>query len=216
MSSPEQAPGVIPLVFESGVVNIDKEGVLHVHLTHSPDAPHPMVTHPDGEETTIPGSAKEVCLSGGDRTNIRVRCSMHETDVLPQGFVFRIEGWDRLQLEMSGDLTVVLAGLHEPPLWFQPGKVHRFDGPDDGVRIHVDSQPLESPRIPRPSTPTPRPSPAASSGPAASPGPAASGTSGTSGSSGSSSASEGGRGCGGLLLMLLMLGCALSSVSVML
>jgi len=203
--SSEQAPGLIPLVFESGVVNIDEEGVLHVHLPHGPDAPHPMVTHPDGEETTIPADATEVRLNGGARNNIRVRCSLDETDELPQGFVFRIEGWQLVQLEMSGDLTVTLDGLFTPPSWFQPGKVHRFDGPGGAVRIFTGSQPLVAARppsapTPRRSSPTPpserptsapRPEPGRSEAPAGSP---------------SGPRTDSRRGCAGLLILLLALG----------
>jgi hypothetical protein len=188
----EQPPGVYPLIFESGVVRIDEDGVLHVHLTHGPEAPHPLATHPDGEQTTIPGAATAVTLAGGDRDTVRVRCSMRETDALPDGFVFRIEGWRLVQLEMSGDLTVVVEGIHTPPPWFQPGKVHRFDGPEGDVRIHTSSQPLVASKPPAPSPP-PRPPPAASPSPA--PG---------------SSAPTGG--CGSLLVVVLAVGWALGSL----
>lgn len=191
----EQPPGVFPLIFESGVVRIDDDGVLHVHLSHGPEAPHPMVTHPEGEETTIPGSATAVTLAGGDRTAVRVRCSMHETDDLPDGFVFRIEGWQLLQLEMSSDLTVVVEGVHAPPSWFQPGKVHRFDGPEGDVRIHTSSRPLVA-------SPPPRPAPRRTPRP-------------PQGASASSKRGSAG-GCGSLLVAILAVGWALGSISAVL
>lgn len=142
MSSFEPPSGTFPLVFESGVINLDEDGVLHVHLTHSPDNPHPMLTHPEGEETTIPADASEVRLDGIEGEEIKLRCGISETDTLPSGFVFHIVGWRLLQLEMSGDLTVIMGEMHEIPNWFQDGKVHRFDGPDEGVQRYKGSQPL--------------------------------------------------------------------------
>lgn len=144
MSSFEPSDGTFPLVFESGVINLDESGVLHVHLTHSPDNPHPMLTHPDGEETTIPANDSEVHLNGIEDEKIHLRCGIRETDTLPSGFVFHITGWRLLQLEMSGDLTVVMGEMHEIPGWFHNEKIHRFDGPDEGVRLYTGSQPLST------------------------------------------------------------------------
>ena len=142
MSSFEPPSGTFPLVFESGVINLDEKGVLHVHLTHSSENPHPMLTHPDGEETTIPAKASEVYLDGIEDEEVNIRGGIGETDTLPSGFVFHIIGWRLLQLEMSGDLTVVMGEMQQIPDWFQNEKVHRFDGPDKGVRLYKDSQPL--------------------------------------------------------------------------
>ena len=142
MSSFEPPSGTFPLVFESGVINLDESGVLHVHLTHSPDNPHPMLTHPDGEETTIPAEISEVHLDGIEGGKINIRGGISETDTLPSGFIFHITGWRLLQLEMSGDLTVVMGEMQQIPDWFQNEKVHRFDGPDEGVRLYKDSQSL--------------------------------------------------------------------------
>ena len=142
MSSFEPPSGTFPLVFESGVVNLDEHGVLHVHLTHSPDEPHPMLTHPDGEETTIPAEVSEVYLDGIEGEEVKLRCGIGETDVLPSGFVFHIVGWRLLQLEMSGDLTVVMGEMQKIPDWFQNEKIHRFDGPEEGVLLYKGSQPL--------------------------------------------------------------------------
>ena len=147
MSSFEPSDGTFPLVFESGVINLDKDGVLHVHLTHSPDNPHPMLTHPDGEETTIPPKDSEVYLDGIEGETILLRCGIRETNTLPSGFVFHITGWRLLQLEMSGDLTVVMGEMHEIPGWFQNEKIHRFDGPEEGVRLYTGSQPLTTSNI---------------------------------------------------------------------
>ena len=153
----DQPAGTFPLVFESGVVSLDEEGVLHVYLSHSPDAPHPMVTHPDGEETFIPMSVFEATITGSDEGPIRVLTGMREASELPDGFVFQLKGWQLCQLEMSGDLTVVFSGIEDPPEWFQPGKVHRFDGPDDGVCIFKDSLPLSNVEIPKVKPKKPKP-----------------------------------------------------------
>ena len=140
--SEEQSPGTFPLVFESGVVNLDEDGTLHIHLSHSESSPHPVVTHPEGSESTIPGDASEAHLTGDDSSPIRLRCGFREAETLPEGFVFHIKGWKMFQLEMSGDLTVVLTGIDAPPPWFQAGKIHRFDGPEEGVRLYKGSQPI--------------------------------------------------------------------------
>ena len=123
MSSFEPPIGTFPLVFESGVINLDENRVLHVHLTHNPDNPHPMLTHPDGEETTIPAKDSEVYLDGIESEEIKILSGISETDNLPSGFIFHITGWRLLQLEMSGDLTVVMGEMHETPDWFQEKKV---------------------------------------------------------------------------------------------
>ena len=142
--------GTFPLVFESGVINIDDDGTLHIHLSHSIEAPHPMVTHPDGSETTIPGNTSEVHLVGPENETTVVRCGLRETDDLPSGFVFHLKGWKLLQLELSGDLTVVMSGIEEVPEWFQVGKIHRFDGPENGVKLFSGSQPLVEGSQPQP------------------------------------------------------------------
>ena len=191
--SSEQPPGVYPLIFESGVVNVDEDGVLHVHLSHSSDDPHPMVTHPEGEETVIPGDVTEAHIQGGPGTNTRLRCSLREADSLPDGFVFHIQGWRLLQLEMSGDLTVVVEGVFDPPPWFQPGKVHRFDGPEGEVRLFKDSQPLVAPQATPPKRPIPEWTPSSSRG-----------SSKKSDASKSSSKDASKSGCAGLLVLLLL------------
>ena len=142
MSSFEPPSGTFPLVFESGVINLDEKGVLHIHLTHSPEHPHPMLTHPEGEETTIPAQESEVYLDGIEGEEIKLRCGIGETDTLPTGFVFHIVGWRLLQLEMSGDLTVVMGEMQKIPDWFHNEKIHRFDGPDEGVLLYKGSQSL--------------------------------------------------------------------------
>jgi hypothetical protein len=49
---------------------------------------------------------------------------------------------------MSGDLTVVLSGVEALPDWMRAGVVHRFDGPDDGVRLWSGSEPPPQPTPP--------------------------------------------------------------------
>ena len=141
--SNEQPKGTFPLVFESGVLNVDKEGVLHVHLSHSPQSPHPMVTHPEGGESTIPPNESEAFIEGNQEETIVLRCGLKETETLPTGFTFHLKGWKLMQLEMSGDLTVVMSDLQDAPNWFQPGKIHRFDGPESGVRLYAGSESLK-------------------------------------------------------------------------
>ena len=142
MTSYGSPTDTFPLVFESGVVNICEDGTVEVHLSHSKDEPHPMKTHPDGQDTTIPKRESEVDLVGTDRETVKVQGGIAETDTLPVGFVFRIKGWRLIQLEMSGDLTIVMAKMEDVPDWFQPGKIHRFDGPEEGVRLYTGSQPF--------------------------------------------------------------------------
>ena len=158
MASQDLPYGTFPLVFESGVINIDEEGILHIHLSHGPETPHPLVTHPDGEETNIPGNVSEANLVGNENETTVVRCGLKETDDLPTGFVFHLKGWKLLQLELSGDLTVVMAGMKDVPEWFQHGKIHRFDGPENGVHLFSGSQPLverEQQQDPLPKPPRP-------------------------------------------------------------
>ena len=142
MTSHDAPSGTFPLVFESGVLNLDEEGILHIHLSHKSDAPHPMLTHPEGEETTIPSTLSEVHLLGTGCETVTLRCGLNEVDTLPTGFVFHIKGWKLVQLEMSGDLTVVMEDMEKIPTWFQYGKIHRFDGPEEGVRLYTGSRPL--------------------------------------------------------------------------
>ena len=142
MTSFASSTGTIPLVFESGVLNICEDGTVEIHLSHSVEEPHPMMTHPDGGETNIPKKLSQVDLVGNDRGTVSISCGIPEVDTLPTGFVFRIKGWKHIQLEMSGDLTVVMSEMEETPDWFQLEKVHRFDGPEDGVRLYSGSQPF--------------------------------------------------------------------------
>ena len=142
MTSYQSPTGTYPLVFESGVINIDENGVLHFHLSHSEDHPHPMLTHPEGGESFIPSGVSEVELTGHEQETVKIRCGLTETDTLPTGFVFSIKGWKLVQVEMSGDVTIVMGGMDAVPNWFQPGKIHRFDGPEDGVKLYSGSRPL--------------------------------------------------------------------------
>ena len=150
--------GTIPLVFESGVINICEDGTVEIHLSHSSEEPHPMMTHPDGGETNIPKKLSEVELVGNDRETVSISCGLPEVDTLPTGFVFRIKGWRHIQLEMSGDLTVVMTEMEDTPDWFQLEKIHRFDGPEDGVSLYSGSEPFVEKKVQtRPAPPPPEP-----------------------------------------------------------
>ena len=126
-----------------------------------------MMTHPDGGETNIPKKLSQVDLVGNDRETVSISCGIPEVDTLPTGFVFRIKGWRHIQLEMSGDLTVVMTEMEETPDWFQLEKIHRFDGPESGVSLYSGSQPFVDKKVqtrppPAPTEPpkSPEPSPA--------------------------------------------------------
>ena len=51
------------------------------------------------------------------------------------------KGYEFIQVEMSGDVSILIRNATALPEWFVPGKVHRFDGPEDGVRIWGQSAP---------------------------------------------------------------------------
>lgn len=203
MTSYGSPTDTFPLVFESGVVNICEDGTVEVYLSHSKDDPHPMKTHPDGEDTTIPKRESEVNLVGEDRETVKVQGGISETDTLPTGFVFRIKGWRLIQLEMSGDLTIVMAEMEDVPDWFQPGKIHRFDGPEGGVSLYTESQPFVSkntrtrPTLPK-SEPVSKPKEAAPKN-----------TSSNNNNTGTQSKS----GCGLMAILFTIVGVGLSSMS---
>ena len=180
-----------PIVFESGVLRFDEDGTLYVHLSHSADAPHPLLTQPDGEDGTVPVSVSEGSCIGGGSGSYRSRASLPEADTLPEGLTLIFRGYEFVQVEMSGDVSVLMRAPESLPEWFTPGKVHRFDGPEDGVRLWTESsQPPAPPplRAPEP-TPPPQSGPASQSGPAP-----------------SSAAPKAGRsGCGVLLALLAVL-----------
>lgn len=206
MTSFESPTGTIPLVFESGVLNICEDGTIEVHLSHSEDEPHPMMTHPEGEQTNIPKRLSKVELVGDDRETVKIRCGLPETDTLPTGFVFRIKGWRLVQLEMSGDLTIVMAEMEETPDWFQFEKIHRFDGPEGGVSLYTGSQPLvETKNRARPVTPKPQPTTAKPEEK----------KSETNKSSHNYTQSKPKSGCGLLVTFLIIAGIGLSSMSLL-
>ena len=147
-------PGTFPLVFESGVISFDDQGGLHVHLSHSADAPHPLQTHPDGGDGFVPVGTDRAELVG-DTVGGSVFAGMLEADELPQGLELIIRGYKTVKLEASGDLTVVVEGVSQPPEWFQTGKVHRFAGPDAAPRLWTGSAPVPK------RTPKARPAPQA-------------------------------------------------------
>ena len=154
-----------PIVFESGVLRFEDDGTLHVHLSHSADAPHPLIIQPDGDGDTVPvGVSAAVCTGSGDG-HFRSQASLLEAEALPEGLVLMFRGYEFVQVEMSGDVSVLMRAPESLPDWFVPGKVHRFDGPEDGVRIWSgSSKPPAPPKPPaRPPIPPRRPDPAPSS-----------------------------------------------------
>ena len=206
MTSFESPTGTTPLVFESGVINICEDGTIEVHLSHSEEEPHPMLTHPDGGETNIPKRLSKVELVGDDRETVKIRCGLPEVDTLPTGFVFRIKGWRLAQLEMSGDLTIVMAGMEDTPDWFQPEKIHRFDGPEGGVSLYAGSLPLvETKNRARPVTPKPQATTAKADGK----------NSEANKASHNYTQSKPKSGCGLLVTFLIIAGIGLSSMSLL-
>ena len=185
-----------PVVFESGVLRFDDDGTLHVHLSHSADAPHPLAIQPGGEDdAVVEPSISEVRCEGTGEGHYRSRASLPEAETLPEGLVLTFQGYEFVQVEMSGDVSVLVRGAESLPDWFIPGKVHRFDGPEDGVRIWRDSSKPPAPpplRVPDP----PRSSASSSS---------ASSSSASSPSSSSAKTSGGKSGCGLLVVLLVML-----------
>ncbi len=54
-----------PVVFESGVLRFDDDGTLHVHLSHSAVAPHPLAIQPGGEDdAAVATSVSEAACEG--------------------------------------------------------------------------------------------------------------------------------------------------------
>ena len=116
----------LPLVFESGVFVFDEDGTLHVHLTHSVDDPHPMVTHPEGREAHIPAESVAVAVTG-QGGKCEVRGYFREAEDLPEGaWVLTLADYDFVQVEGSGDVSVLVRDPVALPDWFDAGKVHRF------------------------------------------------------------------------------------------
>lgn len=149
----DQPPGAYPLVFETGVISFDEEGALHVHLSHGPDAPHPVQTHPEGQDGHVPPRVSRVELVG-DAARGAVHGGLLPTDQRPTGLEVVVRGYRSVKLEASGDLTVVLEGVKDPPAWFTAGKVHRFAGPDGPPRLWSGSAPPPVRKV------EPRPAPA--------------------------------------------------------
>ncbi len=120
------SPDSLPLVFESGVLRFDDDGALHVYLVHSPDDPHPMVTHPDGRDAHVPAEGTSIELTGAGGKG-EVRGHFPQVADLPEGaFVLTVRGYDFVQVEGSGDVSVLVRNPAAVPDWFDPGKVHRF------------------------------------------------------------------------------------------
>ena len=151
--------GTMPVVFESGVIWFDENGALHVCLTHSETEPHPLKTHPNGEDTFVPDDVrKEVIVGSNEGGGLRSRSGLREVETLPEGLELVFEAYESITVEASGDLTVVLQNVDSPPDWFTPGMVHRFDGPEEGISIWKDSAPPPKPQPKKTASPPPRPS----------------------------------------------------------
>jgi hypothetical protein len=165
--------GTLPVVFESGVIWFDEDGALHVHLSHSAESPHPLKTHPNGEDTEVPPEVSHAVIEGSTEGGAwRSRSGLREVDSLPEGLELVFKNYQSITVEASGDLTVELQDVDSPPDWFTPGMVHRFDGPDEGLSMWKESAPPPKPKpkkmvAPPPATTKtegPRPGPAQKSG----------------------------------------------------
>lgn len=140
--APMIEPGSIALVFESGVVRFDEEGVLHVHLAHSEADPHPLLIHELEAGLVVPPEEQALVLSGGEGPGAwRPRAELPETDELPVGLVLSFPAWDWVQVEMSGDLTVSLREVGAVPAWLRPGHVHRLARTGSRVALWSGSAP---------------------------------------------------------------------------
>lgn len=144
--------GSFAIVFETGAFRFDDAGTLYVHLSHGPDTPHPLKTHPEGRTGTIPTEVSSAAIAGtgeGPYTGMA-----GGIDELPKGFVLEIKGFSICRVESSGDLSVLVPNATAWPDWFTPGKIHRFDGPDG--RPALWSQSAEPPKPPAPTKPVKR------------------------------------------------------------
>ena len=156
-------PGTLAIVFESGVVAFDTDGRLLVHVSHSPSAPHPMLIQQAEAGVTIPANEETGEITGGSGSgHWRPRVQIGETDELPQGFTFKFTKWDWAQIEMSGDLTVFVQDVQSMPKWFKAEHVHRFDGPEDGIKMWTGSALPPGPTASPPKAPKAEPAPSSS------------------------------------------------------
>jgi len=163
------AEGSFPIVFESGVLRFDDDGALHIHLTHSEEAPHPFATHPEGSDGFVAGDLREVVIAGSPTARRAVEgTSFQRANALPDGLVVTIRDWDLVKVEASGDLSILVKGVQEAPSWFEAGKIQRFAGPDAAVKLYFDTAPVPPPR--EPAAPSWTPPPRAEEVPKAKPG----------------------------------------------
>lgn len=147
-------PGTLAVVFESGVISFDKDGRLLIHLSHTPDAPHPMLIQEAEAGVSIPATEQAGEIKGvSGNGHWRPRVQIGETEALPKGFTFTFTNWDWAQIEMSGDLTVFLQDVESMPSWFKAGHVHRFDGPEDGIKMWTGSPPPPGAKVSPPKAP---------------------------------------------------------------
>ncbi|GEM_PF-2569186 len=135
---PTYAEGTFPVVFESGVCVFDEDGTLHVHCLHTDTDPHPMATHPEGEDGLVPPGEQHVELTGNSGSP-RVSGRFPRSSEIPPGLTFTFRSYQFAQLEASGDLSILVTGVEEVPDWFTPGKVHRFAREALAVCLHDDS-----------------------------------------------------------------------------
>lgn len=152
------AEGTFPIVFESGVLRFDDDGALHMHLSHSAEAPHPFATHPDGSDGHVGADLSEVVIRGAVTARRAVEgTSFQRANALPDGFVVTIHDWELAKVEASGDLSILVKGVQDVPDWFESGKIQRFAGPDEAVKLFFETAPPPPQREPEAPKWTPPP-----------------------------------------------------------
>jgi len=122
------------LVFECGVMRFDASANLFVHLTHSSDAPQPIVIGkgPPGKAPAKDRRARLVGQSSGSKV---VGAWPKFTSSLPRGIVVEVRSYKEVRLEPDGALTVTLEDPGEIPSWFEAGKVHTFERDGESLRM---------------------------------------------------------------------------------
>mgnify|MGYP001308469680 CR=1 FL=1 len=122
------------LVFECGVMRFDASANLFVHLTHSKDAPQPIVIDggPPGE---APGTDRRARLVGQTSDSKVLGSWPRFTSALPRGIVVEVRSYKEVWLSPEGALTVTLDDPGEIPGWFEAGAVHRFEREGEMLRM---------------------------------------------------------------------------------
>jgi hypothetical protein len=98
-----------------------------------------MATQPEGEDTTVPLDAHEVEIVGSVDGG-RVSGQFPRSSELPKGLTFTFRKYQFVQLEASGDLSIMMTGVGDVPDWFSVGKVHRFAREALAICLHDDSR----------------------------------------------------------------------------